>query len=165
MLPETINTEWLPCPHLDPWTFHCIFSPCPAKEGSDRVAWLAPDSQPRSAHHTIRPTALQLSNTDAVWDQVKGLKEAKIHHTSCSSLPHQHGCCITEGHWISQVQFALFKAMWLALIPSLSSMCLDIASRRVWSMILWDTEISDWLMVPRGLFLPFLKSGVISPFF
>lgn len=165
MFSETVNAEWSPCPHLNPWTFHCIFFLSPAKEGSDRVAWWAPDSQPRSAHHTTKPTALQLSNTDAVWDHVKGLKEAKTHHTSCSCLPHKCGGCITEGHWISQVQFALFKAMCLALITSLSSICPDTASRRVWSMILSHTEISDWLMVPRVLFLTFLKSGVISPFF
>lgn len=95
----------------------------------------------------------------------KGLEEAKIHYITCSSLLHQRSCCVKEGHQISQVPFALCKAMWLPLITSLSSLCLDTASRRIWSMILPDTEIYDWLMVPRVLFLPFLKSGVIFPFF
>lgn len=58
VLLETVNAKWSPCPHPDPLTFCCIFSLCPVKEGSDRVVWWAPDSQPRSAH-TIKP---QLSN-------------------------------------------------------------------------------------------------------
>ena len=42
----------LNCLYLDPWEFFPFYflPPCPAEEGSDRVAWWAPGVQPRSTH-------------------------------------------------------------------------------------------------------------------
>lgn len=94
--------------------FLLYFLPMSCQEGE--WEWLGGHLTASQGQPTT-PSNQQLSNwaRDAVWDHFKGHKEVKIHYTSCSSLLHQHGHCITKGHWISQVWFALYKAMLLAL--------------------------------------------------
>lgn len=55
MLPEIVNAEWSPCPHLDARTFHCIFSRRGVTE------WLGGHLTASQGQPTI-PSNPQLSN-------------------------------------------------------------------------------------------------------
>lgn len=116
----------------------------------------ASQGQPTTPSNPHIKPQLSSWTREAVWDYVQGLKEAKIHYTSCSSLPLQRSGCITEKHQISQVRFALCKAMWLSLITSLSSICLDIASRgnMIHDLIRHRKHPTRWWF-PGSYFYPF----------
>ena len=77
-----------------------------------------------------------------MWGCIKSLTEAKVDAISCSSLIHQNSHSIIEGYKVGQACFSLGETLLAVSNPTtVSSMCLDIASRKICSIIIPGTEV------------------------
>jgi len=72
---------------------------------------------------------------------VKGITKVQRDGISGSSLVYRHSYIIIKRRNVGHTDMSSVKPCWLSHITSLSSMCLSVSSRSIYSMMFFSTEM------------------------
>ena len=104
----------------------------------------------------FKSVSLQFRDKDVMWDHIKGCTEVQVDDISCPSFIYCWHHLVIVGHQIIKAQSTFAEAVLAVRITSSSHICINIASRRICSMIFPGTDRRlTGPQFPRSFFVPF----------